>query len=114
LVITALLGVLTLPAAVAAEAAGITLVTVCSEDGAHLVALDDNGVSVPLPKSHCGKVCACCLPGVGTSLLPAGAAVLSVPLLAGAPLRRSWETARLPEPHFLIGRPTRAPPAQAG
>jgi hypothetical protein len=114
LTIAALLGAMVMPltGAFAAPADGVTLVTVCTDHGIRQVALDDEGQSIPLEKAHHHhRACPFCLSHAGSVILPAGVAV-SAPSAVAIDRTRVYTPAGIvPEPVFLSGRPTRAPPA---
>lgn len=112
LVITALLGLLAMPVTFGSGTAGTTLVTVCTDDGLRQVALDADGKSVPLPKPHHGKTCPFCSVHAGYVLPPPAASALPVAVQTVPADRWTEDAAFQPGRHFLIGRPSRAPPVR--
>ena len=114
LVILALLGVLLMPmtGAFAAWPEGVTLVTVCTDHGAQLVALDDEGESVPLKKAHDhGRACPFCLSYSGGVLAALPTVLLVLPVASGREIGVPMPAGIFPEAVFLTGRQSRAPPA---
>ena len=113
LVISALLGVLVMPMAGAfAAPAGATLVTICTDHGTERIALDAEGKSVPLEKpGHHGHFCPFCASHSGDAPLPVAAALPGLPTDAGRAVSVPVPAGIVPEPVFLTGRQTRAPPA---
>ena len=113
LVVAALLGMMVMPmaGAFAGPAAGVTLVTICSDHGIEQIALDAEGKTVPLQKAHQHqRACPFCLSHSGGATLPAGVATLAPPLLFGQERAGPARPGIVPEPVFLSGRQTRAPP----
>ena len=114
LVISALLGMLVMPmtGVCAGPVGDITLVTVCTEHGTKEVALDSEGKSVPLEKQHDhGRACPFCLSHSGDVPLPQAERSLVLPPVSGRMLAVPVPAGIVPEPVFLTGRQTRAPPA---
>ncbi len=113
LVVTALLGMMVMPiaGAFAGPAAGVTLVTICSDHGIEQIALDAEGKTVPLQKAHQHqRACPFCLSHSGGMTLPAGVALSAPPLVFGQEGAVPARPGIIPEPIFLSGRQTRAPP----
>ena len=113
LVIAALLGMMVMPmaGALAGPAGGVTLVTVCTDHGTEEIALDAEGKSVPLEKQHHhGRACPFCLSHSGDAPLPVAAAQPALPADTGREVSVPVPPGIVPEPVFLTGRQTRAPP----
>ena len=114
LMISALLGMLVMPMSgvFASPADGVTLVTICTDHGTAQIALDAEGKSVPLEKQHHhGRACPFCLSHSGDAPLPAMAAQPALPADLGREIDGPVPAGIVPEPVFLTGRQTRAPPA---
>lgn len=93
----------------------VTMVTVCTVDGVRQVALDGDGTSIPLDRAvaHHRGMCPLCVAPAGPGLAPPPVEPPAPPsaLLGTDGFAPRAATLFVPEEFFLIGHPSRAPPA---